>query len=133
MIDDVEKALTQVLLESDLLAELVGDRVFPQVLPQFCDYPAIAYTVVDAVPINTLDGNAGLESVRVQFDVWASSYSDKAAVSREIRRALLAYETGGTVAGFNIGAVLLETQRDEPYEHETKSFRTILDFMIWHN
>lgn len=65
------------------LTALVGARMYPAVLPQGGQLPALVYNIISTVPENTLDGDAAdrLNTVRVQIDSWAKKYADAHAVA----------------------------------------------------
>ena len=50
----------------------MGDRIYPNVLPQNAVLPAITYSDPSEVEGYTLDGPDGLPEVRVQIAVWTN-------------------------------------------------------------
>lgn len=54
------------------LAALVGDRVYPVLMPMKAEYPAIVYTVANApLDRNMKDRPADHDSAKVSFHIWA--------------------------------------------------------------
>lgn len=103
---------------------LVADRIFPEVLPQEPTLPAVVYTVVDDVPVHSLQGcTAGTSNARVQIDTYAKTYVTAQTVAEAIAAALQSY------VGPDATAMLL-SRRDE-YEDDPAEYRVSLDFSMW--
>lgn len=116
--------LFSLLSGTSAITSLVGTRIYPQVIPQGSAMPAVAYSVVDEVPENSLTGwSSGLSNARVQVDAYAPTYVSAQALADAIAGALATYQTSGL-------SVLLESKRDG-YEDETSLHRVSLDFSMW--
>lgn len=68
----------------------VGSRIYPDVLPQQCEMPAIAYFVVSDVPESSLNGalERALLSARVQIDVYATTRESASTISLKVRNII---------------------------------------------
>lgn len=64
------------------------DRVYPILAPEGTELPRITYTRVSTTPANSLDGHAGLDSVRVQIDCWARTARAAATLAAQVRKAM---------------------------------------------
>jgi hypothetical protein len=104
------------------VAALVGDRIFPQVMPQGGQLPALVYAVVDDVPENTLTGYT-LRGARVQIDCYGKAYIAAQGTADAVVSALAEIVTEG------LAAVLLS--RRDGYEDETTLHKVMLDFSLW--
>lgn len=108
------------------IAGLVSDRVFPDVIPQAGNIPAIVYTVVDGKPGNSLDGfTSGRVRYMVQVDCWARSYQTCLALARLIRDRL------------NLRTATLSTYTTSypgvtEFEPDTKRYRRMLEVSCSH-
>lgn len=67
---------------------LLGGRVYPDVLKQSTAYPAAAINVTDVNPSNTKTAASDLDRVLVQIDVYATSPTSAAQTDEAIRVAI---------------------------------------------
>ena len=118
-------------LEQDLVAALTPcvppGRVHRTHFPQTDGpsvWPAIRYTVVDTVPGVDVCGDGGDDDtadVRVQIDVVHTTAAGCAAVRHAVRAAVYA----------GIRHAVMESSQDGIYDAETKTYRTIMDYMVF--
>lgn len=127
---DIESAIFSKLSSSSELVAVVASRIYPQWLDQETDYPALSFFRVDTPRLVALDGPVKLATPRFQFDIFTLKYADLAAGAKALRDSLDGFS--GTADGFLISYAKLTDERDEPFEPETKTYRRILDFEIWH-
>jgi len=95
---------------------LADGRVYPLMMPQDTEFPALVYAVVSDIDHGYMlcdDGN----STRWQVDCYAESYADAVATMEETKAALY---------GFAKFPHDLDTQ--EMYEKDTGLFRQMIDF-----
>lgn len=130
----LSRALYQLLTTTAPLAALVGNRVYPGLLPPAPVLPAVTFDPVSGAAHYHMGGASGLRDRRVQFDVWARTADERDAVGAALIATLSAY--AGTVAGVAIQGAFLELDRDE-YDPATEKagprlWRKTCDFNIWH-
>jgi len=118
------------------VAALVGDRVYPLVLPQPPTLPAIRYQRISTprAQYRTLDGLANYASPRIQIDCWDTTPDGVLAVARAVYELLDGFH--GTVDGLRIDAISTE---DEATDLEpdvgpggTPLYRWRLDVVMMH-
>jgi len=115
------------------LTALVGNRIYPLILPQGVTLPAVTYTQISGPRVHCMGSDPGLTHPRFQVSVWAESYSDMATVAAQVRAALQDYSgTMGGDDGVVVQRIFLEDETDRNFEPNTKTFRRDLDFIIWH-
>lgn len=129
------------LLEDTTLAGLVGQRLYPNVLPQAPTFPAMTFTWVSGTRFHHLGGSAGIAGPRVQFDCWAATYLEAEALFEALRLALDGFrgEIGGSPPTRRIQGVVSAGDRDL-YEEGAESgsgsgagiYRRSADFMIYY-
>ncbi len=120
MIVERVKAL---LSANAMVASMVGDRVFPEVLPQGCDMPAIAYSVVVDEGISSLDGYSDLDNAVVQVDCYSRSYMEGHH---------LADAVGSVMTRFiSVDFSSLQVSRRDLYEDDTELHRVSIDYSVW--
>ena len=77
---------------------LLGGRVYPDVLKQSTVYPAAAINIKNNDPNNTKTGPSDLDRVTVQIDVYGTTPTSASETEEAIRQAL-DYQTTGDIAG----------------------------------
>lgn len=116
----IQSDILTALLADSAVTAIVGARIYPMRIPQGADLPAIVYQKISSVPVNSLDGDSGLDSVRMQFTSWASTYSVAADLSAKVRAAINAASLK-SVTNF-------ELDTEDP---ETREYGSILNISIW--
>lgn len=108
----------------------LGNRVYPDKLPQNVAYPAAVYQQVgpeNRYPTFKRD-TAGLVEATIQVDVYGQSSQGKAAfdaVAQAVRRALQRKGSG------NVEDMFIDTGRNE-YEEDTDLYRKSYDVRAWY-
>jgi len=125
----IESAIRYILV-NDNAVKAITTRCYPVMLPQNPVYPLILYTKISGMRDHHLNGSSGKAHPRFQIDAWGETYAQAKSLAGAIRDALDSYE--GTVDTTKIGSCLLISEIDT-YESEIKIFRTIMDFIIWHD
>ena len=105
------------------LSDLVDSRVYPLIAPENVLTPYIVYTRVAMIPENTLDGKASIDLVRMQIDVYGSSYALAKSLAESTRFALENASIKATI------------QSDvDFFETDLKIYRVSQDYLFWqHN
>lgn len=117
----IESQLFTVLSTDAGVIALAGSRIFPMRRPQnMLTTPAIVYQRVATAPDVHLQGESGLDEVRVQCSCWSSTYAGAKALAAAVRAA---------VNASNLVAIT-EMEVDD-YDISTEEYRVILDFRIW--
>jgi len=114
-------------LEASLFAalkSLVGNRMSPNAFPQppaVPTWPAIRYTIIDAVPVVDIcgDGDDATAEVRVQLDLVAEKYVDVRALRLQVLSAMASF-TPPAILELSSGV----------YDAETKTHREILQYVF---
>ncbi len=103
--------------------DIMGTRLFPMRLEQEpkTALPAAVYQVITTDPENSLDGDSGLDLVRLQIKAWADTYTVAQSLGAAIRSAL----TGA--ASLQLVTELVDDDQDET----TKSYVVVMQFSVW--
>ncbi len=125
----IEEALYTHLISHAGLTAIVGNRIYPVLLPQDVTFPAVTYQRISTVREYAQEGPSGLAHPRFQFSCWAETYEEAKAVAEQIRFALSGYK--GTINNVRIDAVYIEDDNDI-YDPETNIYHVALDATIWH-
>lgn len=131
---DVVESMIAFLLAEGAVTELIGDRIYPDILPQNPVYPAVTLSKVDTRHDHTLSNLAGLAHTRLQFDCYCEGLGSDRAKANEVAEAIRA--TGivgvkGLTHGTDIRAVQLESgQRNytEPPNDAQDQHRYVTNF-----
>ncbi len=119
------EAIRAVLVADAAVAALVGADVFPALMPQGTQPPAIVYSVISSVPENSLTGTAStrLSQFRVQVDCYAKTYLEAHAVAEAVDSVLDAQSSPNL-------SIWRESSRDD-YDNEAELHRVSMDFGVW--
>lgn len=119
----VKRVKARLAAATALAAQVPGDRIFYNWLPQNSALPAISMIPVGDTPQNTTRGETATKNVRIQIDVWARSYRKAEAVRDLVIEAMAPEGTDFTAV--RNGARPL-------YEDETDLHRYTLDYSLWY-
>jgi len=130
----LEKAVRSILIADGTVTGLVSSRVFPQRRPQGTAVPAIVYQNIFEETNEALATQGGIRRTRLSVEVFDKTYGDTKTLRNAVESALINYT--GTTEGETINSLRLESAVDIDETNEPGSdfgfFRTILDFVIWH-
>jgi Protein of unknown function (DUF3168) len=124
----VLEAIRVALVNHPPVADLVGDRIYPDALPAKALVPAIVLSEVAVRFTHTQDGPAGLVRSRVQVDAWATTWAEAdtvAAAARVLLDGLRNVDDGGTIQGSFADA------RRKLYDQDRKLTGRSVDYLIW--
>lgn len=118
-----ESQMRWILLAQPELAALVGERMYPQTLPQGATLPAVTYSLISGTTEGDSQDGPGVSRQRYQFDCWATTYSAATTLAKALTAAV-----SGTQ---RIGQASFVDNEVDGYEAETQRFRRIVDVMVW--
>lgn len=104
----IEVAIRQILLAHEGVSGFVGERIYPHIMPQSEEYPALTYTV-DETPDEVTTGPSGIIEADIEVTSWVrgspsrSGYTGVRDLATAVRDALLGYR--GEVADVYILSV----------------------------
>lgn len=117
----VEEEIVALLEAHAPLVDLVEDRIYPQMIAQGVERPAVSYFVVTGQREQCLRGPSDLENSRFQFDCYAQQYLQAKAVARAVTQAIEAATTLGVVAGI----------KQDLFDPDTRLHRVLLEMSVW--
>jgi gamma-glutamyltranspeptidase len=130
----LEKAVRSILIADSTVTGLVASRVYPQRRPQGTAVPAIVYQNVFQATNEALATQGGIKRTRLSVEVFDKTYGATKTLRNAVESALINYT--GTTEGETIDSLRLESAVDIDETNEPAGdfgyFRTILDFVIWH-
>lgn len=122
---NIEETLRLWITREATVTALVGQRVYPLVVPEGASLPAIVYRRISTERVYSHDGFSGLAKPRFQFSCVSTHYSEARAVANALRSLL-----NGRI-GPGLQGVYAETEYDD-YDHTDRTFTTHIDFFIWY-
>lgn len=133
-----EDGLFLFLTGNAAVSNLVGQRVYPVLLPKGATLPAIVHLIVASDPIESLAGDNPTETRRFQFDCFAKTRKESRILSRAVRSLLVPKSDGsGSTAdvsydlpdGTHVQQARLHIDQDLPYEEGEGGYihRALLD------
>lgn len=127
----IETALYSYLTSYAGLTALVGDRIYPLVIPEQAGLPAIAYQRISTRITYSHDGDSELDRTRFQFACVAKTAKEAREVAEQVVAALSAYS--GPMDGLNVGASFIENRLDGYEPQPTDAYVVRVDALLWHD
>jgi len=105
-----------------LLGNLCAGRCYPLIntTPTIVS-PYITFQVIDAAPMLVSANSAKQEKMRVQVDVFGTTYSSAKTLAQSVKTAIDTASFAGTSLITNM----------DLYEEASKEYRVLLEFYIW--
>jgi hypothetical protein len=119
------------VIETDILAALeaqstitalVGESIYPVLLPIDSPLPALTYQIVGSSSGQTLSTH-GMQRIRLQIDCWATDYLTAITLRSAVAAAFDGYQDS------NFTALLLSKVDD--FEPDALQYRAMLEFYIF--
>lgn len=128
----IEAALYSYLSTYAGLTALIGLRIYPVDITQDAEMPAVAYQLVDDLPVHSGGADLIVHAARFQFSCWGTTYLNACAVAVQIKAALQDYSgTMGGSGGVKIQRSFLEMTTDL-FDEEMRRCGRACDFVLWH-
>jgi len=124
----IDESLRQFLLQHPGIVAEVGNRVYPQPLPQGATLPALTYADISDVGSMSNDGPDCHTQLRYQIDHWATTREVARRVERATRQVMNGYR-GQWPGGRRIGGVF-RVNTWTLHEPDERIYRTITDYRI---
>lgn len=118
----IETAIRSVLQAQPAIAAIVGSNIYPVLLPEDSQLPALTFQIVGSTSYQGLTTH-GMQRLRVQIDCWAKTYLSAVTLRDAISTSLDGYKDS------NFSALLLS--KVDYYEDAALMFRALLEFYIF--
>lgn len=126
----IEQALFEILTGHPGLSALVSNRVYPLILPEDPELPAITYQRITTTRGYTVDGPDGAANPTFQITIWNPALLAANQVAGQVRAAVhAAWRT--VVADVSIGSITVSDDRNA-YDQNGKVVGIEFDVTIWH-
>jgi len=84
----VETEIYTLLTQNATVARKINTRIYPVVLPQDVQLPAVSYQRISAEKVNHLGGYSGLSNPHIVINSWGPRYDDVKALASDIHSAM---------------------------------------------
>lgn len=118
-----EAGLYQSLTSDPDVSKLVGTRVYPMILPENPNLPAITYQLISDVPQHTQEGFSHSDCI-LRVNCWGKTYDDAVSLSGAVASRLDSRE----IPGYDR---LLLAGRQDLQDAQTGLFRRLMEFRAW--
>ncbi len=127
---DFIESLARYLIGNETIKAVVSGRVYPQVLPQQCDFPSIMYTPTTVTYDNALQVHTGFVRQMVQLSIHDKTFGKARQVGHIVRQVLQDYS--GDMCGVHVQAThtisdIMSTE-DNSTIYNTSEYVNILEF-----
>jgi hypothetical protein len=129
-VSEFGEALVAWMLEDGILTTLIGTRLYPNIIPQDAERPAIAYQLIDAQHVASRSGSSHLARSLVQFTCDAESYAEVKALATAVRNCWDGVQDVISDVWLQ-GAVVVNELDEFSEQRATPVVR--LDLAIWHS
>ena len=109
-------AIQSILINKQELTNIVGTNIFPVMIPQSIESPAIRYYVHGTSPSDTKDGISELDTYMIYVDCFSTSYYQVSVMALQVRNAM--DRKFGTFEGVDIDNIFFVDCIDD-YEEST--------------
>ncbi len=125
---EIEEAIVSKLMDEAAITDLIGQRLYPQVVPQDVARPSMAYQLIDQVPAPSRH-SAHLARSVVQFTCEAETYEDAKVLAAAIREVLTGWSDD--MGELRIDGAFVVNQSDG-YSEQHLAPVVRVDVAIWH-
>lgn len=121
----IEQGIYNLLAGNAGLTAIVGDRIYPVVVPEPTVYPCLSYTGITSSSAYTFDRRSH-DTKRIQFDAWATSYSDAKSILHALKLAL--DTLSGTLSDGTRLLAAFSDQEIDHFESDGRIYRSLAEY-----
>lgn len=126
---DLGEAIAKRLEDDSGVGAIAANRIYPVILPQDPDLPAVTYQTVAGDRETAMGTNPGIANPLVQVDCWARTHAEARSLALAVKASLERWR--GTVASVEVLDVFPQREEDS-YEWETNMWRSSWDYQFHH-
>jgi len=129
-VKDFFECLVEYLLSINDLQEVIGNKLYPNILPQESSLPAIVYTPISASYDESLQGSTGFVRQVVQFSIHDTTFGKARQASRIVKAILQDFR--GDMCGLFVQATHilsdLSIDRNSKKSFDVDEYTSVLEF-----
>jgi hypothetical protein len=122
------EGIFSLLCQNSSVSALIATRIYPLLLPNRATLPAATYQVISTTPLYDLQDRVNVTKLRLQIDVWASTYVAARSTAEAILSALDNF-SGSLPNSTRVFGIQLRSSTDY-FEHEALTYRVLMEFDI---
>lgn len=126
----IEDALYSIITANADVTAIIGDRIYPDKLPQKPTLPTLVYYNVGGTPQGQHSGAATLEFTRFQIDAYAKTSRSAKLLLDAVRQAVESYR--GLVGGVRIDTISIIEHAVGDYDDVPDDYRRTTEIGVWH-
>jgi hypothetical protein len=125
-----EAVLQRILIDAPVVSNLIGTRIYPNIVPQKAPMPAVTYQQISGPRLHDMQGAVGMAKARYQINCWAESYAKSKELDEAVRLTLDGYSSAGTIK-----VIHLVDEGDLPKTiaglDQLTRYGKRIDFLVW--
>lgn len=125
-----EAVLQRILVNVPAVSNLIGSRIYPNIVPQKAPMPSVTYQQISGPRLHDMQGAVGMCKARYQINCWADSYLGAKELAWAVRLTLDGYGSEGTIKVIHL-ADEGDLPKTSPGIDGLTRYGKRLDFNIW--
>lgn len=125
----IGKVIHTLLTADATVIGLVGDKVFPVIVPQNTAFPAVTYETTSSEPIEVIGWQKIADTVNVQINVFAERYTTAIDIKEAIK-AVLDFKHQFASNGLDVCGITPRNDMDGTHNEELNLYHRILTYEI---
>lgn len=125
---NIAPAVFDLLRNDATIQGIVGDRIYPDQIPQNVPYPALVHYKQSVERTAFKDSPTVNYKVRYQVDVYAAKFSEAETLAQAVETKLHGYS--GTVKGINIQNCYYQDKSDDSFVEELQAHAVQVSFLF---
>lgn len=121
-------AIYRLLRDDATVGAIIGDKIYPGIIPESIAYPAVRYSELSQVFDETKDGPIATGEHSFEVHIYSLEYSQAQRIATAIKSALDWYT--GTVNSIVIERIRFTDQSDDPFQDEKELFQITQEYSI---
>lgn len=125
---NISPAIYQILRNVTAITDIVGDRIYPDILPEQESYPALVHYVENQDRLAYTGGTVDTYKINLQVDIYFDVYANGKTLADSIKDTLDQYT--GTIGGVNIKSGYFTAESSNNFIEETKTYVITQSFLF---
>lgn len=122
----MEKAIYNILINNAAVFAITGNRIYPLVIPQGIEKPAITYQSISGSPSNDKSGTSRLDVIKTDIDMWGENHLILMDLKEKVRAALDGFDD--TNSGYTLN-IIFEDEKDL-FDDDSERFHIVQTYSI---
>ncbi len=124
---NTEAAIYSLLSSNTAITNIVGNKIYPDTIPQGTTNPCITFSEISVIPNNTKTSTSKLDLCTVTINNYHNSQMLAKQLGQITRSILDGYK--GTVANCNIQSITFNTSTSY-YDYEAECYRCYSEYYV---